>query len=126
MPSARWYEIFYPGNSLESIFEFQFDARQNQRNNLYGLTEINSHNFDPSTSAIEMFARKYVTEPFRGEDITIKRNSETDYLIWKYVGAAPDGRTTRNSVDQYAANWIVYRYADVLLMKAEALSQIGR
>jgi hypothetical protein len=27
---------------------------------------------------------------------------------------------------QNAANWIVYRYADVLLMKAEALSQLGR
>jgi hypothetical protein len=126
MPSARWFEIFYPGNSLESIFEFQFDERQNQRNNLYGLTNVNARNIDPSARSIEMFARKYVEEPFRGEDISIKKNSETDFTIWKYVGLAPDGRTTRPSSIQYSAHWIVYRYADVLLMKAEALSQLGR
>jgi len=126
MPSARWFEMFYPGNSLESIFEFQFDFRQNQRNNLYGLTEINARNIDPSQTAIEMFARRFSSEPFRGEDISIKRNSETDFTIWKYVGLAPDGRTTRPSNLQFSANWIVYRYADVLLMKAEALSQLER
>jgi len=127
MPSSRWFEIFYPGNSLESIFEFQFDDRQqNQRNNLYGLTEVNSRNFDPSARAVEMFARKYTDEPFRGEDISIKKNSEDDYSIWKYVGLAPDGRTIRSSSIMYSANWIIYRYADVLMMKAEALSQLGR
>ncbi|MDA3928965.1 MAG: RagB/SusD family nutrient uptake outer membrane protein [Prolixibacteraceae bacterium] len=126
MPSARWFEIFYPGNSLESIFEFQFDEDQNQQNNLYGLTRQYAYNFDPSPTAIKMFAREYASEPFRGEDISIKRNGEDDYTIWKYVGLAPDGNTTRPSYIQSAANWIIYRYADVLLMKAEALSQIGR
>jgi starch-binding outer membrane protein, SusD/RagB family len=126
MPSARWFENYYPGNSLESIFEFQFDERQNQRNNIYGMTEVNSRNIDPSATAIEMFSAKTSNEPFRGEDISIKKNSEDDYTIWKYVGLAPDGRTVRPSSIQYGANWIVYRYADVLLMKAEALSQVGR
>jgi predicted dithiol-disulfide oxidoreductase (DUF899 family) len=126
MPSARWFEIFYPGNSLESIFEFQFDERQNQRNNLYGLTNVNARNIDPSSTAVEMFARSFTDEPFRGEDISIKKNSENDFTIWKYVGLSPDGRTTRPGSIQSSANWIVYRYADVLLMKAEALSQLGR
>ncbi|MFA9388210.1 MAG: RagB/SusD family nutrient uptake outer membrane protein [Prolixibacteraceae bacterium] len=125
MPSARWFEIFYPGNSLESIFEFQFDDRQNQKNNVYGLTNVNARSFDPSETAIQLFARKYTSEPFRGEDISIKKNSENDYTIWKYVGLAPDGSTTRPSNLQSSANWIIYRYADVLLMKAEALSQLG-
>lgn len=126
MPSARWFENFYPGNSLESIFELQFDERQNQRNALYDLTNVNSRNIDPSQIAIEMFARKYSNEPFRGEDFSIRKNSDTDFTIWKYVGLAPDGRTTRPSNLQYTANLIIYRYADVLLMKAEALSQVGR
>ncbi len=34
MPSSRWFQLFYPGNSLESIFEFQFDGNRNQRNGL--------------------------------------------------------------------------------------------
>jgi hypothetical protein len=126
MPSARWFEIFYPGNSLESIFEFQFDESQNQRNDLYGLMNQNARNIDPSSRALKMFARRYADEPFRGEDISIRKNSETDFTIWKYVGQSPDGRTTRSGIYQYSANWIVYRYADVLLMKAEALSQLGR
>jgi len=126
MPSARWFEMFYPGNSLESIFEFQFDERQNQRNNLYGMMNVNARNIDPSQVAIEMFARKFSKEPFRGEDVSIRKNSETDFTIWKYVGLAPDGRTQRPDILQYTANWIVYRYADVLLMKAEALSQLER
>jgi len=126
MPSARWFENWYPGNSLESIFEFQFDESQNQKNNMYGLTNVNSYNIDPSSTAIEMFSIKTSNEPFRGEDISIKKNSEDDYTIWKYVGLAPDGRTIRPNSIQSGANWIVYRYADVLLMKAEALSQLSR
>jgi starch-binding outer membrane protein, SusD/RagB family len=126
MPAARWFEMFYPGNSLESIFEFQFDYRQNQRNNLYGMTNENARNIDPSQVAIEMFARKFTNETFRGEDISIKKNSDTDFTIWKYVGVAPDGRTQRPDILQSAANWMVYRLADVYLMKAEALSQLER
>jgi len=127
MPSSRWFEIFSEGNSLESIFEFQFDYRQNQRNNLYGLTEVNARSIDPSARAIEMFSVEYSNEPFRGNDkATLKKNSENDYTIWKYVGLYPDGNTTRPSSIQFSANWIIYRYADVLLMKAEALSQSGR
>jgi len=126
MPGSRWFEIFYPGNSLESIFEFQYNDQLNQRNNLYGMTNVNARNFDPSTTAIQYFARIYASELFRGEDISIKKNSENDFTIWKYVGMAPDGRTNRPSYIQNSAHWIVYRFADVLLMKAEALSQLGR
>lgn len=126
MPSDKWYEIFYPGNSLESIFEFQFDERLNQRNSLYGLTNTNSRAFDPSQEALKKFSLLYTEEPARGEKNTIARNSETDFIIWKYVGAAPDGLSVRSSNEQATANWIVYRLADVLLMKAEALSQMGR
>lgn len=126
MPGARWFEIFYPGNSLEGIFEFQYNDNLSQKNQLYGLTFTDNRNFDPSTSAIEYFARIYASELFRGEDLSIKKNSENDYIIWKYVGMAPDGRTVRPSYIQNSAHWIVYRFADVLLMKAEALSQLGR
>jgi hypothetical protein len=32
----------------------------------------------------------------------------------------------RTGVESASCNWIVYRFADVLLMKAEALSQLGK
>jgi hypothetical protein len=126
MPGTRWFEIFYPGNSLESIYEFQFEDKYNQRNGTYGKTNRNSHQFDPSTRAEELFARKYSVELTRGEDASIAKLSEDDYLIWKYVGRAPDGKTERTGADQNSCNWIVYRLADIYMMKAEALSQLGR
>ncbi len=126
MPSAKWFELFHPGNSLESIFEFQFDDNLNQRNSLYGITRRYSYQYDPSQKAIEMFAKEFTRELYRGEDSSIKKYGESDFIIWKYVGRAPDGETTRSGSDQNSANWIVYRMADVLLMKAEALSQLGR
>ncbi len=126
IPSGRWFEIFYPGNSLEGIFEFQFDGNRNQNNSMYGLLQRNSRQYLPSQKALEMFAREFSFELLRGEDATIAKIGETDYIIWKYIGRAPDGQSFRSGNDQYSANWIVYRYADILLMKAEALSQLGR
>jgi hypothetical protein len=126
MPSAKWFELYYPGNALESIFEFQFDENLNQRNSMYGITQRNNHIYDPSQKAIEMFAKEFTRELNRGEDVSIRKYGENDFIIWKYVGKAPDGKTSRAGSDQNSANWIVYRMADVLLMKAEALSQMGR
>lgn len=126
LPGRAWFTLFYPGNTLESIFELQFDYRLNQQNKTYGLTNFNGQNFDPSMTAVRMFSVEYATEPVRGEKASIRKEGEDDYTVWKYVGLAPDGRTVRPSILQNAANWIVYRYADVLLMKAEALSQLGR
>ncbi|SHE75606.1 Starch-binding associating with outer membrane [Mariniphaga anaerophila] len=126
MPSSRWFQIFYPGNSLESIFEFQFDGNRNQRNNTFGLTEQNAYQYDPSQASVEMFGREFSKEIVRGEGATIAKIGDDNYLIWKYVGQSPDGLSVRAGAQQYSANWVVYRLADVLLMKAEALSQLDR
>ena len=126
MPGARWFELYYPGNSLESIFEFQFNGNLNQRNSMYDLTRRESYQYDPSQKAIQMFGFEYANEIVRGQDATITKYGDDDFVIWKYVGQAADGQTERSGSNQYSANWIVYRYADVLLMKAEALSQLQR
>jgi hypothetical protein len=126
MPMDRFFELFYPGSALESIFEFQFNTGLNQNNNTYDLTAQYSYQYGPSKKACDYFKKEAeFPETKRGEDISIKKNGVDDYSIWKYTGAAPDGRTTRSGVDQKSCSWIVYRYADVLLMKAEALSQLG-
>jgi hypothetical protein len=70
-----------------------------------------------------MLSFKYASELVRGEDSSIRKYGEDDFIIWKYVGQAPDGQTERSGSYQRSCNWIVYRYADVLLMKAEAFSQ---
>ncbi len=132
LPSARWFELFFPGNSDESIFEFQFSDALNQKNNMFGLTRNDINNppsYLPSEVANHMFAREYTAnnpELYRGEDASIAKISKGSYMIWKYVGLTTDGQTARSGIYQNSCNWIVYRYAGVLLMKAEALSQLGR
>ncbi len=126
MPSGKWFELFYPGNSLEGIFEFQFDGTLSQNNSMWGLTNRNAYQYLPSQKALEMLSFEYSSELVRGEDSSIRKYGEDDFIIWKYVGQAPDGQSTRSGSDQQSCNWIVYRLADVLLMKAEALSQLER
>jgi hypothetical protein len=127
MPQDKWFELFNPGNTLEGIFEFQFDESLNQNNGLYDLTREDAHNYNPSDYALEIFSKFTNSEELiRGEDASIAKITQSDFIIWKYVGSVPDGQTARSGGDQKSANWIVYRYADVLLMKAEALSQLGR
>lgn len=126
MKRVHWFELFYPGNSIESIFEFQFDQSRGQANSMYDLTRVNAHQYDPSERALELFNPLYTVDLYRGEGVSIKKYGEGDYIIWKYVGMLPDGTTVRSGSEQASCNWIVYRYAEILLMKAEALSQLGR
>ena len=45
---------------------------------------------------------------------------------WKYLGVNYDENLRRSNVSERDANVIYYRYADILLMKAEALNELGR
>lgn len=127
MPMDKYFELYHPGNSLESVFEFQFDTELDQSNSMFGLTWRNSHQYIPSEKALEMFALDYKSpERKRGEETSIAKYGEDEYIIWKYVGADGDGKTTRTGTEQNSANLIIYRLADVKLMKAEALAQLGR
>ena len=121
MPAGMWFEIFYPGNSLEGIFELQFDGRLDQPNTMYPFT-YTQRNYLASDFSMELLAPEFSREIIRGNGSL----RTTDGKIWKYSGGAPDGRTLRPGAEARSGNWIVYRYADVLLMKAEALSQTGR
>ncbi len=126
LPGPHWFELFYPGNSLESIFEIQFDSKNNQSNSLYYITYPFFNYYFPSKQAIELFSRKTALEITRGEDASIYLLSTDNYFIWKFIGKASDGKSMRSSSDRYNCNWIIYRLADVYLMQAEALSQLER
>lgn len=126
LPGGLWFELFYPGNSPESIFELQFDGERNQRNSTFVLTFYQGEYYDPSQKAQQLFSFNTAREFIRGENNSIRKYSEGDYIIWKYVGRAGDGKSFRSGNETQSCNWIVYRYADVLLMKAEALSQLER
>ena len=121
LPGGNWFEIFNPGNSFEGIFELQFDDNLGQTNNLYDFTYRIDY-FLASSYALKLLSPSISQEIIRGNG-SIR---QLDSKLWKYSGGAADGKTLRTTSQQRSANWIVYRYADVLLMKAEALSQTAK
>lgn len=141
---TKWYEIFYPGNSNESIFELNWDNQAYGQNNNFSsfFTFDVSSKLKFTDQAIEKF-RNETKEVMTFDPTADGRWGRTlmatyvhnganikDYLtasqfyIWKYKGTdVPDRENTRTADD---ANFIIYRVADVMLMKAEALIMKGQ
>lgn len=116
-------DVYFQGNSGEGIFELQFDVQR--LNPFYNIHAPNRRRWG---------AAAHLTEGLYGIDLinTIPLNDvrgeytayrPTDLTIMKYVGT-PEGSI--RSADQSFANWIFYRFADVLLMKAEAMNQLDQ
>ncbi|KPK83557.1 MAG: hypothetical protein AMS27_12490 [Bacteroides sp. SM23_62_1] len=142
-----WFMNFFPGNSNESIFEIQFDKELNQTNLLYkmlapyprdGTYPDGNDEFRVSPYFVTEFEkhpgdrragnRTYLTYTGGGWYVY-----EPSHILWKYVGtegtpsivtgASATGYRIGNKESD--VNWIIYRYPDILLMKAEALVQQG-
>jgi hypothetical protein len=117
-----WYQTLYVnGNSNESIFELQFDEQK--LNPFYTVFNTTGRRFLASPIVMDEIYTVDFTDPLkfdiRADGAAVR---STDQLIWKYIGLS--NTTTRAQTESYA-HWIMYRYADVLLMKAEAQNQLG-
>ncbi len=117
-----WFTNFYPGNSNESIFEIQFDYDLSQTNDFMDwFSNDNKYTFSLYTYAL--FAESELLGDIRGDGASI---TSKNYRIWKYLGIYEDVTATAsresNENDQ---NYIIYRLADIYLMKAEALAMSG-
>lgn len=119
---ASWFNtLYYQGNSNESIFEFQYDAQKLNSFYLMFLTSRQRYLAAPSVME-EVYGIDLLDDQnkdIRGEGASVRTS---DNAIWKYVGITYN--TSRTSDASYA-HWFVYRYADILLMKAEALNWQG-
>lgn len=116
-----WFTSLYAnGNSSEGIFELQFDLQQ--LNSFYTMF-FQRPRFIGSPRVMEIVYQIDFTDEtkfdIRGNGASILSN---DNSIYKYLGA---DRDTRKTLEQSFTHWFVYRYADILLMKAEALNQLG-
>jgi len=115
-------QVFYLGNSSEGIFEFQFDAQK--MNSFYNLFLPVTRRFNAAVKVAEdVYTQDFQDETLydiRGIDAALRLR---DNMIYKYMGV--DYNTVRTSDVSYA-HWFVYRYPDVLLMKAEACAQVNR
>jgi len=120
--SAWFSNLFRVGNSNESIFEFQFDAQK--PNTFFDLFAINKKEFIAANRVMDQVYSTFDPNGFkdiRGDGAAVRA---TDNLIWKYIGNN-DADMITSSAYSYT-HWFVYRYADILLMKAEALTWLRR
>lgn len=123
---SQWFNnVYFNGNSSESIFEFQFD--QQRLNPFYAMFGVSNNRFIGASKVMDEVYGIEVADAtkkdIRGDGGSIRA---ADGMIWKFAGAS-SGTTllSRGLADSYA-HWFVYRYADVLLLKAEALAWVNR
>ncbi len=116
--NQTFFNIYYPGNSpVESIFELQYnDALDNQENPIYYelITTGGGAACALNTKNTNLILAKEDARNFGGKS-----------ALWKYRGKDALGLVSRTSSER-DANWIIYRFADIMLMKAEALIELNR
>ena len=116
--SETMFNVYYPGNSpVESIIEIQYnDALDNQENPIYyELVPISGGGGgEPDAKNVAMLMDK--------EDF---RNFQGKGSVWKYRGKDAFGLVPRAQTER-DAHWNIYRYADILLMKAEAAIELDK
>jgi len=115
-------QLFVTGNSPESLFELQF--HQNKLNPYYSMFVKNYYLRGNPDVIEDVFLSDPEASPdsadIRGDGYSYR--TALSYTIWKYIGVSK--RIARTENESYA-HFIIYRYADILLMKAEALAQLG-
>ena len=121
--ASGWFStLYYTGNSNESIFEFQYDVQK--LNTFFPLLSPTARNRYVASPIVmdELYTIDYIDDQnkdIRGDGAAVRTG---DGAIWKYLGVTYNIART---ADASYAHWFVYRYADILLMKAEALNQLG-
>ena len=123
--NSSWFtNLFANGNSTEGIFEIQFDRQK--LNSFYTMFRSRPRFFasgivtDPDNGIYKLDAVDPNNKDIRGDGAAARFG---DGLIWKYIGI--DGDNMRAAEESFA-HWFVYRFADILLMKAEALALTGK
>lgn len=141
------YNIFGLKNSRESIFELQFDSKnQNSAVSTYYAFSGSNGAFEAASRLISLIGENqaenagdnlfYVTDFRRWESMT---EGDDSYITKYSLNRVNQRKTTENnqsvmeivqetyrSQTQCDANWIFYRISDVMLMKAEALCRLNR
>lgn len=111
----NWFELYYPGNSAESIFEFQYDSNLENESNPFNRDVI------PISGSKKCSTNPYALDIFSEQDF---RFGDPDPSCkYQYSSLTPK---TKRRPSEDDANMIQYRYAEVLLMKAEALVELER
>ncbi|MBN2613395.1 MAG: RagB/SusD family nutrient uptake outer membrane protein [Bacteroidales bacterium] len=116
-------DMYVKGNSVESILELQFEA---DKNNPF-VSWFMPGSADLQAKMSNMYTEFFVSSALdrgwydiRGEGVAFKQG-----YIWKWIGLSRDNSDYRPTTASNS-NWIFYRLADIILMKAEAYTQLAK
>lgn len=117
-------QVYVDGNSIESIFELQFD--KDIYNPFYNYFVAQKRYMLPNTeNLIENIFPSTEKAGLRSTFVDMRSSisSKMGY-VWKWAGKTYDG-TEIYSSEEMTANLIIYRLPQIYLMKAEALTQLA-
>lgn len=120
--SSSWFNTVYAqGNSIESIFEFQYSTSNlGPFYNIFFLRPQFLGGLDVLEDVFGIDLDNVNNRDVRGERASVVPGTSQ---IYKFVGLNFNDRKELQNSDTH---WFVYRFADVLLMKAEALTELNR
>lgn len=141
-----WYTIFNPGNSNESIFEYQY-SQLGPVSPLYNWFayasrgDTNGERYLANSANLSVNAQEILYPPVLPGYVTsdtirlrsfamlgasgISNGYGAAAEIYKFIGTAPYQVSYRPG-NARTANYIFYRYREVLFMKAEAYAMLNR
>ncbi|MFT3751828.1 MAG: RagB/SusD family nutrient uptake outer membrane protein [Paludibacter sp.] len=113
-----FYKMYVEGNSTESIFELQFGTDKSNPM-VKWLQPISGYLVAKTDELGKFYPRSDLDNQWRDIRTDFAWKSES---VWKWIGLSANGAIYRSTNSSYC-NWIFYRLADIMLMKAEALTQ---
>lgn len=118
---ALFDELYYRGNSVESIFEVQFST--DGLNPFYDM--MSSGKGYLGVKADHLSDNIFIPTNYEDNEYIDIRSviCQKKGAIWKYVGIEPNG--SERVQEEFSGNYIIYRLAEIYLMKAEALTQMA-
>lgn len=114
--NSEYARMFTQGYAKESIFEIAFNMDENSTSGLYGIYGASSHGQFKASDII--IAKMPASDPRR--DVAFNTGSTKRYVYKFFEKDDSFDRTTMND-----KNVIIYRLADICLLKAEALMKRG-
>ncbi|SEM67555.1 Starch-binding associating with outer membrane [bacterium A37T11] len=134
VPGTDWKTLFTgPGSTTikENIWSLNWSFTQDlQGNGVNTFAKIgsssNTSNYVIDSTVFNRFEAHH--EDIRRSityDTLLKATTQGVNSIWKFYGPGQDGKVALPSNDQNEAKIPLYRYADILLLRAEALNNTG-
>lgn len=125
-PAANYRDIFVLGNTKENIWTLNWDYLVDGGNGIggkIGSSDQTSNYYIDSIPFLRLESNKSDIRRWANYDTTVSFALQRIIQIWKFYPILTTGKATPPARAQNQAKLPLYRWADILLMRAEALNK---